>query len=271
VAVTLDALLGNGKAHDLVAPGTVDVVTTNTVAAGGMIALIAARFDAGAGTMSVSGTGGLTWATAHNVTSGSLRIYVFYAFAPVGLASGTTLTVSNTNSADLMATAISLLGVDTVSPVSGFNGSGSTGTAWTTGSITAGNGDAIVGASFEDGNATDTSTATGPAVEFSDFNDATQSEAMTAAYKLSVAGTDSVAGAWAASVSHVDIGVAFKAAAAAAAPAVPAPRPLLVMLSKFFPFRAPILGFPPPPAPAAARHRSRRPSRPSSRQCKGSP
>lgn len=214
MAITLDALLGTGKGHNVA--GTLS--TTNPVAAGAQLIVVVGRFDSAGGTMSLAG-GGLTWATDHNLSSGSLRDYVFRAPVPAGLAASTVLTLTSSAPAttDMLFGALSLLGIDSANPVSGFNGAAAATAAWSSGSITANNGDAIVGGAFEDGSATDTSTPTSPGVEAWDFNDATQTEAETGVYKLSVAGTDSVDGTWATAVSHLAIGVAYKAAAAGAA------------------------------------------------------
>lgn len=213
MAVTLDTALGTGKAHTTL---TVSVVTTAAVASGAMIDFTVAGFI-GANTYSVTATGGLTWATSHHLVSGSLHIYKFRAFAPSGLASSTTLTATATGSnADHMAMAVSFLGVDNASPVSAFNASTASTAAWSSGNVAGSSGDMLTGAAFEDGSGTATSSPTAPGVEYADFNDATQTEAMTGVYKLSVAGTDVIAGTWSGAVSHVAIGVAYKAAAGAA-------------------------------------------------------
>jgi hypothetical protein len=213
LAITLDANLGTGKGH---ATSSWSLVTTNAVATGGCIILGVACFASGSVTgFTVSG-GGLTWNTGSSfIASGSLKIRVFYAFAPSGLASGTTLSISDTGGGanDNMAAAISLLGVNTTGTISSSAGSGATGAGWSTGNILANNGDAMVGFAFEDGSGTATSTPTSPAVEFADFNDATQTEAFTAAYKLTVAGTDVIAGTWSASVTHIRAGVSLTPAA----------------------------------------------------------
>jgi hypothetical protein len=212
LSVTLDAALGTGKAHSTSA---CSIVTTNAVAAGSVIALGFAGFLATpANTMSITTTGGLTWSTAAGpYTSGSLKLHIFYAFAPSGLASGTTLTGSVTGTNDLMMAAVAFAGVDTSGTITATNGSGATNTAWSSGNVTANSGDGMVGFCFEDGSGTATSSPTAPGVEFADFNDATQTEAMTGAYKLSVAGTDVIAGTWSTSVAHIRGAAALKAAA----------------------------------------------------------
>lgn len=214
MAVSLDALLGTAKGHNVAAV----ITTTNAVAAGGRVVVVAGRFDSGAGTLSIAG-GGLTWATDHNLSSGSLRIYVFSAPAPAGLAASSTLTVSSSSpgTTDIQCGALSLLGVDTSVWVAGFNGAAASTAGWSSGSVSAGSGDTLVGGAFEDGSGTLTSTPTGPALEAWDFNDATQTEACTGVYTTGLAGSAAAAGTWSGAISHIAIGVAYKAAAAGGA------------------------------------------------------
>jgi hypothetical protein len=208
LSVTLDAALGTGKAHST---SSLTITTTSAVAAGSVIVVGFAGFLATpANTMSISG-GSLTWSTAAGpYTSGSLKMHLFYAFAASGLASSTVLTCSVTGTNDLMAAAIAFAGVDTSGTVTATNGSGATNTAWSSGNLLANSGDGMVGFCFEDGSGTATSSPTAPGVEFADFNDATQTEAFTGVYKLSVAGTDVIAGTWSTSVSHIRGAAALK-------------------------------------------------------------
>lgn len=210
MAVALDAALGTGNSASGL---SCNLVTTSAVAAGATIILIAGKFSGSGSTVSASG-GGLTWTQDQTNTSGSLRVSIFRALAAAGLASGTTLTVTAASGAnDFVIGAGSFTGIDTVSPVRTSGGASASSTAWSTGSIAASSGDFLIGGTFEDGSATATSTPTGPAVELLDRLIAGQSEALTAAYKLSVAGSDSIAGTWSTSVGHVVSGVAYKAAA----------------------------------------------------------
>lgn len=215
MAVTLDTALGTGNAS---AASSVSFNTTAAVASGGRVVLICGRWQlASTSTMSITGTGGLTWAQDHTVSSGTLRISVFSAPAPAGLASGTTLTVSfSTASNDTIIGAGSFLGIDTVGTVVAFNGGAASTAAWSSASVAATSGNALIGGAFCDGlNATSTPTA--PGVELFDRNIVGQSESLVEQYKLSVAGSDTIAGTWSGAVSHVAIGVAYKAAAAGAA------------------------------------------------------
>lgn len=227
MAVTVDqATLGTGNSSGA---GTTTMSTTAVVASGAVIVLLAGRFNSTNSTMAASG-GSLTWSTAHNVTSGSIRVYLFYAFAPSGLASSTTLTITHSGggSADCIIGAYSLLGVDTSGTVVAFNGAGASTAGWSSGSVSGNSGNALVGGAFVDNGSVSSSTPTAPAVERIDKNVAGQSETLTLVDKLSISGSDSVAGTWNAAGSHVAIGAAFKDAAGGGGPAdLPARRTLL--------------------------------------------
>lgn len=210
MAVTVDqtsiAPLGAGPATNVVS------ITTNVpVAAGSLIELTVGRFSSTpASTLSITAAGGLTW-TQVTVANGNVRTSKFYALAPAGLASGTTLTATNTaGSSDLLMAGFALAGVDAVTPFrTSGTGTGAT-TAWTTNAVAGLSTDALTGSSFGDGAAT-SSTPTAPAVEAFDFNSAGQSEYITCAYKLSVAGSDSIAGTLLAAATHAEVGVAYRA------------------------------------------------------------
>lgn len=220
MAVTFDQALGTGAQS---VPGATagTVTTTGAVPAGGMVVFKAGRFNSAGTTLTASG-GGLTWATGHTIASGSIRLYLFYAFAPAGLASGTVLSATpSAASNDFTMCAASYLGVDSaVSPVA-FGGAAASTAAWATGSIAASSGNALIGGAYGDG-ALSTSTPTGPAVERVDFNSATTSGSITLVDKLSVAGSDSLAGTWSGALGHIALGVAFQAAAGGGAATPPA-------------------------------------------------
>jgi hypothetical protein len=226
MAVTLDRSLGTSNASGA---ASVNLVTSGAAAAGTLIVLDVGAFVTGSPTVTVTGTGGLTWATATSGSSGSLRKYLFYAFAPAGLASGTTLTVSaGSGTHDWLIDGGSWLGVDISGTLANalvaFNSVAASTAAWSTGTIAAGAGNLLVAGVFEDGSGTATSTTTAPALELNDFNNATQTEAQTMGYKLSASASDSIAGAWSSALGHVCVGAAFKAAAGAA----PSKAPVMV-------------------------------------------
>lgn len=211
MAVTLDqASLGTQAQSGVTSSSR---TTTANVAAGGMIVALVGNFNASAETLSMSG-GSLTWVEAHTTTSGSLRLSLFYALAPSGLASGTSITVTSTTALnnDMTWCMASYLGVDTTGTVVAFNASSAGTAAWASGSVAGGSGDALIGGAWGDGTLR-TSTTDAPGNERIDFNSATTSGSVTLADKLSVAGTDTLDGDWSGTLTHLGIGVAFKAAA----------------------------------------------------------
>lgn len=228
MAVTLDTTLGTGAAAG---SATITLTTTNPVAAGGTIIAIIGRFNSAAptATLSVTTTGGLTWTQDHTLTSGNIRTSLFRAHAPAGLAASTAIVwTQSAATGDLMVGAGSFLGVDTSGPTA-FNGASSLTTAWTSTSVAAASGNFLVGGSFGDG-FVGSSTPTGPAVELFDVNSAGQSEMITAAYKLSVAGSDLIAGTWSGTLDSATVAVAY-AAAAAASLVIPRP-PLRALIGR---------------------------------------
>lgn len=121
---------------------TSQAATTNqAVASGAMILLAVCSYSsiATARTHSVAG-GSLTWTEMATAARGSMRVSLFRAFAPSGLASGATITATYSAAATTRAlAALSLLGVDTSSPVVGSAGTSTAGAvaaAWTAGSVT---------------------------------------------------------------------------------------------------------------------------------------
>lgn len=212
MTVTLDTALGHGNAGST---NIVTFATTAPVAVGARIVVIAAFFQGGtATTLTVSG-GGLSWAQDNSAVSGSLRIFQWSALAPAGLSSGTTITgTANAVGNDLEIEGVSLLGVDTASPVVAFNGGGASTAAWSSGSIAAGVGNAIVGGAFCDG-LVGTSAPGGSNTEFDDFNVVGQNETMTGVFNLNTAASDSASGTFSSAVGHVVSAVAYRAATAA--------------------------------------------------------
>jgi hypothetical protein len=214
MAVSLDAILGTAKGP---ANNNAIITTTSAVAAAGRVVVVGGRFNTtAAGTFTPTATG-LTFALDHNLTSGNLRAFVWSAPAPSGLAISTAITItpSGGGTSDSIFGALSLLGVDTASPVAGFNGAAASTAAWSPGSISASVDDGLVAGAFEDGSGTLTSTSTAPGVEAWDLNDVTQTEAFTGLYQLSLTGATTPAGTWSSAISHIAIGVAYKAAAGA--------------------------------------------------------
>lgn len=243
---TLDANLGT-KAQ--AASTTASLVTSAPAAPGSLIVVGVGHFHS-SGTISVTTTAGLTWASTVETASGSIRVQLFYAYAAAGLASGSTITWTHSvGNGDWLIGAISLLGAESTPTVLGTNGSVVTGTTWSTGSIVSGEVNLAVSAVFEDGSGTATYTSTGPLTELIDFNNAGQVEALTLSYDLANAATATLAGTVSPSVTNVARGATFKIAAVSDI-SVP-PQPLLMTLNSFM-SRVPVLLNPWPQIPVVA-------------------
>lgn len=198
----------------------ISLSTANAVASAANLYLVVGTFNSAnpTGTFSVTTTGGLTWAEDKTLQVSNVRTSLFRARAPSGLAASTTLTVthSGAGNGDLLIGGFSILGLDDAGPTATGSTDNASGTAWTTGNIAAANGDCLIGGTFGDGTAT-SSTATSPATEAFDANSAGQVETITAAYKLSVSGTDSIAGTWLAALASLAVGASYTVSATAAA------------------------------------------------------
>jgi hypothetical protein len=219
-AVALDQSLGQGNRA---AGGTCTMTTTAAAASGSIIIIAIGAFRAGSLTSFTMSGGGLTWATDQFLTAGNIRASFASAKAPSGLASGTVLTATPVpaGNCDWIIGGGSFTGIDTSGTIlTGTNSSSGTGTAHTSGSITANAGDLLVECSFNDGNGTATSTPTN--LELFDKAVGAQTETLTFTYKLGMAATDSTGGTWSASITHVDVGASYLAAGGAAAAGRPA-------------------------------------------------
>lgn len=218
MAATLDANVGTKNQQ---ASTTCTLVTGATVASGAL--LIVGVGDFGVTTITQTTSGGLTWSNLTKITSGSINAQIWYAFAPSGLASGTSLVWTSSLAVDWLMGGFSLLGIDTSGTVVAQNGTSASTTAFSTGSMAAGTGNAVVGVAFEDGSGTATSTITTD-TQINNFNNAAQTEAFTMGYDLNSSGSDSIVGNWSTAVSHCCAGGVFKAAAGAAAASLVIPR-----------------------------------------------
>lgn len=207
--------------------------TTADVAAGAMIVIEAHRFRSG-GTGVYTGTGGgLTWTTVATSSSGNILVCLACAFAPAGLASGTSIGINGSvNNNDYTIVAASYLGVDTSGTVTAAvraTNTGAAGTAaWSTGTIAGSAGDGYIGGAGGDGSlrtSTPASTNGTTPGEQIDFNSGTSSGSVTLVSKLSGAASDSLAGTWSGTLTHVTVGAAFILAGGAAE--VPPPNLML--------------------------------------------
>jgi hypothetical protein len=201
-----DQFLGNAKGHLLT---SVDLVTAAAVAAGGHICVGGARFSGtGSDDLTLAG-GGLTWTRVVDVVNGSLRIAIWVAYAPSGLASGTTLTMTLTNGTDCMLSAQSYTGGNSSTVIDGSNnGTGST-AAWSSGSVFVNVGDAEFGCAFCDGLVGSSIPTNG--VEITDFNDATQTETYVAEDIASAVSASDISGTWSGAVTWISAAIAIQA------------------------------------------------------------
>lgn len=199
MAITLDVLLLGSFAVEDAGATTVAVTTTQAAAAGSTI-ILCGYTGSFQPTTPISDNGpGLTWTVdvvGKNTTT-SPYAWIISAYAPAGLASGRTITVTLTGSAgDRFMTATSFLGVktslrvDTTAAVID-----QAGTAWTTRNMTTQAGSVLL-AAVADSDNSHTSTPTAPALEIADIN-SPGNAAFTSAYRIEAAGgTYAVAGTW---------------------------------------------------------------------------
>lgn len=213
MAVAIDKANAGTKASS----GSVTTTLTTTAAiVSGAHAIVLLHIFAGA-LHTVSG-GGLTWTQAHTVISGNIRISLWYAPCPAGLASSTNLTIGSLTgtTGDITAVISSYTGIDTSGTIVAFNGGTAATAGWATGTIAGNSGDAYIGGAGGDGTLrTSTPAATNGTTptERQDFNSATSGGSVTLVEKIGGAASDSLAGTWSGVLTHVTVGAAFKPAA----------------------------------------------------------
>jgi hypothetical protein len=209
MAVSFDKALGTATAN----AQTATITTTNAVAVGAHIIVLHGIWRSTAPTGHTCTATGLTFTLAHQIASGDLRVSLWYAYAAAGFASSSAIVVGgNAGTNGILSAASSWLGIDTSGTVTAFGGAAAATAAWSTGSIGANSGDALIGGAWGDGSQR-TSTPTSPANERVDANSATTTQSITIVDKLSVAGSDSLAGTWSGTLDHIAIAAGFKAAA----------------------------------------------------------
>jgi hypothetical protein len=214
-AIAFDHTLGTTYAN-VVAP---TLTTTSTASAGSTIIVTmrsCACTSAPTNTLTVTG-GGLSWSTdvTFRYNSNNEALFVASAYAPSGLASGTTLTFTTLfNNVDAMISAQSFTGIASSSPVdTSATGVYSTisDTAWSSANMTTTNAnDLIFGSTFFD---LVTTTFT-PGTGYSESNDFTANTmSIESVYKIvSSTGTYAASGtAVNASPSRAQVGIAYKA------------------------------------------------------------
>lgn len=184
---------------------SVTVTTTAAVTAGNLI-IVAVGWYGATVTATMSG-GSLTWTQHKNQQGAADTNYhcaIFSAQAPAGLVITTVLTCSfSASCVNTMICAAQCSGLATSSVVDTTGGANTsaTSTAWGTGNVTTSNAnDLLFGACTIDALITD--TATSPATELHDFQNAAANVSMTTVYRIvSATGTYSMAGTLSSSVS----------------------------------------------------------------------
>lgn len=219
MAVTVDQ--PNIGTNATTAQTNATLTTTAAVAAGGTLIWLVFRFKSGGPELYTATGGGLTWATVTNVISGNIRLHMFAAFAPAGLASSTALaTTGGVGGGDNTGCAASYLGVDqsgtVAAAVRAFNSTAASTAAWSSGTLTGSLvGDAVIGGAGSDGSLL-TSVIAGDNVERIDFNSAGTSGSVTLVDDLDAEVNDTAAGTWSGAQAHVALGAAFIPAGGAA-------------------------------------------------------
>lgn len=192
--------------------------TLSAVASGALIVVVAFKFQSAAPTAAFTFSGGgLSWSISPtSPVSGNIKAALGYAFAPAGLALGTSLTVGVASStADITAVASSYTGVDTTTPLDSAGGTSGAVAGWTTNAITGTDvGDAVIGGAGSDGSLL-SSLVAGDNNERQDFSSGTTSGSVTLYDDLVAEVNDTVAGTWSTGQAWVSVGAAFNDAAAA--------------------------------------------------------
>lgn len=211
-----NAAIGTSVTNSSGGVATLALTTNVTIASGDLIVVHAGAFGgSGVGLSSVSG-GGLTWTVfapgrAGTVTGPTMSFA--YAFAPSGLASGTTITATYTSTMEVRTlSGSSLSGVDTGDPIGVSLGPVEltpAGTNWTTGSGTIEAGSLLMGAGWAEGTGSG-STASGSSTNLVQANNSGDGYGHAVHYRTS---TGAVTGTWGGSALSVAIGLEFRAAA----------------------------------------------------------
>ena len=212
MAITLDAVLGNGNGTG----STTTITTTSAVATDARIIVLIGRFSGTGTTVSTVTAGAINLARDHSLLNVNLRIEMWSAAAPSGLASSSTITVTHSGACDCIIGSASYLGIDTTGTVVATNAAAAATAAWASGSVAGNAGDALMGGAFVDSGSVSSSTPGGAAVERIDNNVPGQSETLVLQDILSISGATDLTGTWNAAATHIAIGVAYKAAAGGA-------------------------------------------------------
>lgn len=194
---------------------TITFNTTSAVASGGFIVVFITCSNSS--TLSSVSGGSLTWIIDRSFPSGFFNAYMVSAFAPSGLASGTTLTANYAGTVQGRSiSGMSVLGVLAGVIPDATGGQTFSGTAWTTPSMLVSDNAILIAGCCSDltSGGTSTVTATTPTTtENGDRAEGAGGYSVTLASRILVsAGWYTVSGAWTvAGAAGATIGVAYKA------------------------------------------------------------
>lgn len=244
MAITVDQLSVGTPAHSNAAVGSITMTTNVDIAAGALAVFLVSWFHASV-VLTTGSIGGHTCTVDQQQANGSDHIAIMSYYNNTGavIAAGASATAifSGTVTGGPAISGSSFLGIDTAATTDGKVGG--TSNVWATGSFLTTNADDLLFAVAMTDGATSSSTATSPAIEATDFNDATANTTWTSAYRIVAAtGTYSLAGGWAAAgTAGATALVAYKAAPGGATPAGPRPpvKPLMLALKMFRPLSNP--------------------------------
>lgn len=225
MALAFGAALGTKAASGV---STTNFATTGSVASGGLIVAGVGLYKNGTVTSVTVSGGSLTWQTDKFVTpyatDANYTVALASAYAPVGLASSTTLTLTLNGGGTAFAVtfgAVYFTGSDSITWLDVANtGAGVNGSQhWTSNITTTNAADAVVGYGWIDLSAgSDTPDTAGGWVEALDFQNTIDSNTAAMVYRLvSSTGTYSPNGTFTGGGPYVTVAAAYKEAAAGTA------------------------------------------------------
>ena len=219
MAITIDKL-DLGSTADNATATTVAFTTTQAVASNGFVVVSVTFFSPSAaqsltGITDNSAGGPLGWAIDKQgtATGDQAHVAICSAQAPSGLASGTTITATFSESCtgrsicgSSFTGVLSSAALDTTSGVTNMPGT----TAWATASTTIAAGSVLIGLAFGV-NTNDTSTVTSPSIEAHDIPGAAGTFGSTTCYRIEASGAAyTVAGTWSGTEVGPVIAAAYK-------------------------------------------------------------
>lgn len=193
--------------------------TTATVPSGAVIFSVAGGWNPSAATTITFSGGSLTWTKITQQDSGTDSFAAFWASAPAGLASGTSLTASYASADDgRPASAFYVTGANALVPINGFGSATTAATATpSSGTFTTTDAAALGFTCFYEDDTVTTSTAPTNYTELQDYqSDVTNNQSVSVNYRNPVpVGANSATNTWAA-IKATNIGIGFGVASAPA-------------------------------------------------------